>query len=239
MESWFDPVLTAANSPWAYLIVFMFAYWDAIVPIVPSETSLIACGVFATATGFSPNLFLLIAVGGLGAFLGDNTVYALGRWAEPFATKHLLSGERGKKARDRAEGWLEKYGGLIIIVARYVPGGRTAVSLTAGTVGYPWRKFRFYAAIAGFSWAAYAALLGYWGGAAFKDDPIKAVLAGIVAAFAITGLIEAGRRIAGWRRRRRHRDQEGGGRGDGGREKSDRDGGGQDGHGQESRGQET
>lgn len=202
MEAWFDPVLTAANSPWAYLIVFTFAYLDAIIPIVPSETSLIACGVFATATGFSPNLFLLIALGGLGAWLGDNTVYALGRWAEPFATKHLLSGERGKKARERAEGWLRDYGGVIIIVARYIPGGRTAVSLTAGTVDYPWPKFRFYAAIAGFSWAAYAALLGYWGGAAFKDDPLKAVLAGIAAAFAVTLLVEVGRRIAAWRRKR-------------------------------------
>lgn len=214
MEAWFDPVLTAANSPWAYLIVFLFAYWDAILPIVPSETALIACGVFATATGFSPNnLFLLIALGALGAFLGDNTVYALGRWAEPFATKHLLSGERGKKARDRAEEWLRKYGGIIIVVARYIPGGRTAVSLTAGTVDYPWPKFRFYAAIAGLSWATYAALLGYWGGAAFKDDPLKAVLAGIITAFVITALIEVVRRITSRRRRKRARssgDAEGG-----------------------------
>lgn len=203
MEAWFDPVLSAANSPWAYLIVFLFAFGDAILPVIPSETALITCGVFAAATGMSPNLFLLILVGAAGAFLGDNTVYALGRWAEPFATKHLLSGPRGAKARDRAESWLEKYGGLIIIVARYIPGGRTAVSLTAGTLDYPWPKFRFFAAVAGLSWATYAALLGYWGGAAFKDDPLKAVIAGIVAAGVIAVAIEVVRRFLAWRKKRR------------------------------------
>ncbi|MGR6998201.1 hypothetical protein ACU686_09145 [Yinghuangia aomiensis] len=97
---------TAANSPWAYLIVFTFAvsgrdHSDRAERDVADRVR----GVRDGDGVLPPNLFLLIALGGLGAWLGDNTVYALGRWAEPFATKHLLSGERGKKARQRAEGW--------------------------------------------------------------------------------------------------------------------------------------
>ncbi|MCF2528693.1 DedA family protein [Yinghuangia soli] len=202
MEAWFDPFMRFADSPWSYLLVFGMALLDAVLPIVPSETSLIACGVFATPTG-SPNLFILIGAGALGAFLGDNLGYAIGRWAEPFATRRLLSGERGKRARATAERWLEEYGGMMIIAGRYIPGGRTAISVTAGIVEYPWPKFRKFTAIGGITWATYATLLGYWGGTAFKDNPIKGIIAGLVAAAVITILIEAIRQILTRRKKRR------------------------------------
>ncbi|WTW93780.1 DedA family protein [Streptomycetaceae bacterium NBC_01309] len=202
MEAWFDPFMRFADSPWSYLLVGVMAFLDAILPIVPSETSLIACGVFATATG-SPNLFLLILIGAVGAFAGDNTAYAIGRWAEPFATKRMLSGERGKKARAQAERWLSEYGGMMIIAGRYIPGGRTAISLTAGIVDYPWSRFRKWSAVGAITWATYATLLGYWGGAAFKDSPFKGIIAGLVAAAVMTVLIELIRRVIARRKKRR------------------------------------
>lgn len=202
MESWFDPLLKFADSAWSYLLVSVMAYLDVLVPIVPSETALITCGVFATVDG-TPNLFLLIAMGALGAFAGDNTAYAIGRWAEPFATRRLLSGERGRKARAQAERWLADWGGVMIIVGRFVPGGRTAVSVTAGLVRYPWPKFRRFTAMGGLLWATYSTMLGYWGGAAFKEEPLKGVLAGLIAAGIITVLVEIVRRVVSGRRKKK------------------------------------
>ncbi|MGW9214335.1 DedA family protein [Embleya sp. NPDC055664] len=205
MDAWFDPIMDFAGSPWAYLIVFLAALLDAMLPILPSESALIACGVFATAGGFSPNLFLLIAAGALGAFLGDNITYAIGRWAEPFANKHMLNGERGQRARKRAERWLAERGGVMIVVGRYIPGGRTAVALVAGMVEYPVARFRAFTAIAALAWATYGVLLGFWGGSAFKDNPLMGIAAGLATAAAITVLIEVARRIVTARNRRRRK----------------------------------
>lgn len=207
MEAWFDPFMRFADSPWSYLLVFGMAFVDVLAPIVPSETSLIACGVFATVAG-SPNLFVLILAGAAGAFLGDNTAYAIGRWAEPFATRHMLSGERGKRARKRAEHWLDEYGGMMIIAGRYIPGGRTAIALTAGIVDYPWSTFRKFTVIGALTWSTYAVLLGYWGGSAFEDNPLKAIIAGLIAAAAMTLLIELVRQVVS-RRKKRHAHQSG------------------------------
>ncbi|MDI2129667.1 DedA family protein [Yinghuangia seranimata] len=203
MDAWFDPVLSFADSPWAYLIVALFAFADAMLPIVPSETALITCGVFASVGGVAPNLFLLIVAGAAGAWAGDNLVYLLGKRAEPFATRHLLSGDRGRRARKQAERWLDERGGVMIFVGRYIPAGRTAVSLTAGVTDYPGHRFRVFTALAGLAWATYATMLGYWGGTAFKDSPVKAVLAGVITAAVIGLLVEAVRRVLARRRRAR------------------------------------
>ncbi|MEU0935248.1 DedA family protein [Embleya sp. NPDC005971] len=208
MDAWFDPIMSFTGSPWAYPIVFLTALLDAMLPILPSESALIACGVFATVTGFSPNLFLLILAGALGAFLGDNITYAIGHRAEPFANRHMLKGERGRRARDRAERWLTERGGVMIVVGRYIPGGRTAVSLVAGMVGYPPARFRAFTAFAGLTWAIYGVLLGFWGGTAFKDSPIKGVGAGLATAALITVLVEVVRRILAARNRHRRRGAE-------------------------------
>ena len=88
----------------------------------------------------------------------------------------------------------------MIVVARYVPGGRTAVTLTAGAVHHPLSSFTLFDGIAAASWATYAALVGYLGGAALENEPLKGVLLGLGLALSVAGAIElvrhARRRIA-------------------------------------------
>src|SRR3954447_26244318 len=64
----------AANSPWTYAAVLTVALLDAIIPAVPSETTLIAPAALA-GTG-RLDLWLVLAAAAAGAFLGDNAVYA-------------------------------------------------------------------------------------------------------------------------------------------------------------------
>ena len=68
---------------------------------------------------------------------------------------------------------LDERGAYIIIIARFIPGGRTAVTFSAGYVNtFPWRRFIVYDVAAGLLWATYAALLGYFGGKTFEDNPL-------------------------------------------------------------------
>jgi membrane protein DedA with SNARE-associated domain len=70
-----------SGSSWTYLVVFAFAYADVLFPIIPSETALIPAGALA-ATG-ELELSIIIICAAVGAFLGDNTAYAIGRYLRP------------------------------------------------------------------------------------------------------------------------------------------------------------
>jgi membrane protein DedA with SNARE-associated domain len=184
-QSILDAVQQAMASPWIYLALFALAMLDGFFPIVPAETSIITAGVFAASTG-APNLALVIAVGALGAFAGDHISYAIGRTANG----RLRGGRRTGKAFAWAEQALAERGGLVLVVARYIPGGRTACTLTMGAVAYRRRSFALFDAVAAVSWAVYSGLIGYVGGAAFEHDPIKGLLLGLGIAVTITAVVE-------------------------------------------------
>jgi len=188
--------MVADASGWAYVIVFLFALLDALIPIVPSETAVITAGVVAGSGDLS--LALIIPAAALGAFLGDNLAYLIGRRFGKRATERF-SGEKGKRRMKWAEQQIEERGGELIVVARFIPGGRTAVTLSSGTLAYPWRRFALFDGVAALSWALYAALLGYYGGKTFES--FWGLVLALLTAFAIAGSIELVRWIL--RRRRR------------------------------------
>lgn len=176
------------SSWWIYLALFGFAALDGFFPAIPSETLVITAGVFA-ATG-EPNLYVVIAMAAAGAFLGDHVSYGLGRGAGGRLLDRLEPGTKRHKMSRWARNALEERGGLVLIVARYIPGGRTAVTLTMGAVRYPLRNFSFFAALAAVSWGLYCSLVGYLGGKAFEDNPLKGVALGIGLALTVTLLVE-------------------------------------------------
>jgi membrane-associated protein len=75
---------------------------------------------------------------------------------------------------------------VIIIVARFIPGGRTATTFSAGALEMPWRRFLTIDAVAAVLWATYIALLGYFGGEAFEQSLWKPILAAGLVAAAVT-----------------------------------------------------
>jgi membrane-associated protein len=184
-----------SGSPWTYVFLFVISALDVIIPLVPSETSVILAGVIA-ATG-DLMLFAVILFAAGGAILGDNTAYWIGRKAGPRIVARFFSGERYKRIE-----WAEKHvverGGYLIIVGRFIPGGRTAITLSCGLLKMAWRRFISYDIPAGLLWASYAALLGYFGGKAFEEQPWKGFLVAFGVALGITGAIEFYR----WLRRR-------------------------------------
>jgi membrane-associated protein len=195
--------LVADSSEWAYLIIFLFAYLDVLVPIVPSETAVITAGVVAADGDLS--LALIIPLAAAGAFLGDNTAYFLGRYFGTRATERFFRSERARRRIAWADEQLEERGGELIMVARFIPGGRTAVALSSGTLGYPWRRFIMFDAAAALIWASYSALIGYYGGQTFEG------LWGLALALAIAFAVVGGIELIRWLLRRRGRAVEGSG----------------------------
>ncbi|NEA32716.1 DedA family protein [Streptomyces sp. SID13031] len=177
------------SSWWIYLALFGFAALDGFFPAIPSETLVVTAGVFAASTG-EPDLLLVIAMAAAGAFLGDHLSYVLGRGAGGRLLDRLEPGTKRHKMSRWARNALEERGGLVLIVARYIPGGRTAVTLTMGAVRYPLRNFSLFAALAASSWGLYCALVGYIGGKAFEDNPLKGVALGIGLALGVTLIVE-------------------------------------------------
>jgi membrane-associated protein len=177
------------SSWWIYLALWGFAALDGFFPAIPSETLVVTAGVFAASTG-KPNLYAVIVVAAIGAFIGDHVSYALGRGAGGRVLDRVKPGTKRHAAIQWARRSLEERGGLVLVVARYVPGGRTAVTLTMGSVRYPLRSFTPFAALAAASWGAYCTLVGFIGGKAFEDNPLKGVVLGIGLALAVTLVVE-------------------------------------------------
>jgi membrane-associated protein len=189
------------SSGWIYLAVFGFAMLDGFFPAVPSETLVVTAGVFA-ALG-EPNLYGVIATAAVGAFAGDHVSYFLGRGAGGRLLDRLEPGTKRHSMSVWARNALHERGGLVLVVARYVPGGRTAVTLTMGAVRYPLARFSFFAGIAALSWGGYGSLVGFLGGKAFEDNPVKGVILGIALALGVTLVVELVRH-----RRHRHGEPE-------------------------------
>lgn len=184
------------SSNWWFLgAIFAIAYLDSVVPIVPSETTVIIGGV-AVATGDAPySLVMVIAAGAVGAFLGDNTAYSIGRrWAPAFERRAL------RKPKLRAKlGWarnqIESRGGLLLITARFIPGGRTALTLASGITRQKRWWFIRWIAIATTIWATYAAGLARIIGEPLKDDHATAFWVAFGTALSFNLLIEIIRHV--------------------------------------------
>jgi len=195
----FDQVTSVlSDSWWTYPLIAGIVAGDAVLPLLPGETAVVTGGVLSANGGLI--LPLVILVGAIGALLGDTLMYLLGRWAGPWTRRTVFSGRRASGTLDWAEDQLAKRGGPIIVVARFVPGGRTATTFIAGATGYAFRRFVFADAIGAVIWSAYNALIGRIGGAAFEHETWKALVLAFGIALLGAGAIE-GVRVLHRRRR--------------------------------------
>lgn len=189
-----DFVDAIAASPWMLVLVFVVAGLDALLPFMPSESTVVACGVAAASTG-RPNIALLIATASAGAYLGDVASFRIGRRSTG-SIEARLSHRRARALHDWVHRLLHSRGGLVIVFARYLPGGRSTTALAAGIVGYPAARFGWYTAVGVVAWAIEAALIGYLGGAIFEGRPIAGFLLALAVALAISAAAAAIQHVA-------------------------------------------
>ena len=189
---------------WFLLIIFAVALLDSVLPVVPSETTVIAGGV-AAGSG-NQTLALVILAGATGAFLGDNLAYTLGHRFESRVNRWANRKPERAARLDAAARQIRKRGGLLLITARFIPGGRTILTISSGVTQQPRAWFAGWVAIAGLIWATYAATLGYVFGQTFEDDSSLAFWFAFGTALGITAIVEIVRWILEVRKERRTRE---------------------------------
>ena len=183
-----DQLVEYSGNWWFLIAIFVIAFLDSVIPVVPSETCVIIGGV-AAAQGAYP-LLAVIACAAAGAFLGDNLAYLIGRraagWFERRADRKPQFGARLVWATRQ----IEQRGGLLLITGRFIPGGRTVLTLACGITRQRRAWFAAWIAVAVVIWATYAALLGYIGGKTFEDNHTAAFVVAFAGALSVTVIIE-------------------------------------------------
>lgn len=184
-----------ASNWWFLAVVFVIAVFDSIVPIVPSETTVIIAGVAVSTGEAAYPLPLVIAAGALGAFIGDNLAYSIGRGFAPRFERRAARNERFRRQLDWAGQQIKNRGGLLLITARFIPGGRTLLTLSSGITRQGRAWFMGWASTAALIWATYAAGLAYVVGRPFKDNHTAAFWVAFGTAMTINVLIEVIRHV--------------------------------------------
>ncbi|UJW33792.1 VTT domain-containing protein [Saccharothrix sp. AJ9571] len=182
----------ALGSPWLWLLVFAVSALDALLPFMPSETAVVGLAVLVGVDFGALALLALIAAAG--AFGGDLLSHGIGRTAGPAVVARLQRGEKGARRYAWAQRKVTERGALLIIGARYLPGGRVAAGLATGTTRYPLRRFVLLDALGASIWAVYSVVLGLFGGAQFSGEPVKGLVLAFGAGLAVVVLLEVARR---------------------------------------------
>ncbi|MFV0406919.1 MAG: DedA family protein [Propioniciclava sp.] len=192
-----DLILQATASPWLPLLMLAVAIVDGFFPPVPSETVLIAAVAGAASSGAWPTVALVALMAALGAVIGDNLAYLIGRRVGTTRYRWLRT-SRLAAALKRAQDGLRHRGAAVIVGARFIPIGRVAVNLAAGALAYPPARFRWLAVAGAGLWASYSAIIGAVAGQWFQGQPLLGTAVGIGLALLTGVLID---RVSAARRR--------------------------------------
>ena len=177
-----------AYGGWVYALLFLIIYVETgvvVMPFLPGDSLLFVvgalCGVGLMSLPLSMALLTAAAV------LGNQTNYAIGRHIGPRVFGWQKSRWFNRDAFDRMHAFYERYGGITIVLARFMPFLRTFAPFVAGVAQMTRSKFTFYDVTGGMLWVCGLTLAGYL----FGNMPwVKANLSNIIwAMIAVPGLV--------------------------------------------------
>lgn len=156
-----------------YLALFIIAYVENIVPPIPGDVAIVVAGMVAAAGAVS--LPVLIALSAVSGALGFMSVYAVGKRLDAALLDPARFRWLPKDDIRKAEGYVARYGYLVVAANRFMPGVRAVIGLSVGMSGLgPGRV----AALATLSAAVWAALMGALGYALVDNREVLARLLG-------------------------------------------------------------
>ncbi|MFG2328384.1 DedA family protein [Streptomyces sp. NPDC048604] len=166
-----DSLAPLTAGPWIYAAISASILLDVFLPVLPSGvlvvTAATAAAAAATVTAVPsaasvPSVPALLLCAATASVLGDLGAYRIARRGG--LDRVLARSRRLRSAQERLGSALAHGGGALVVLARFVPAGRSVVSLAAGAAGRPVQDFLPWSALAGVAWAAYSVGLGYAGG---------------------------------------------------------------------------
>lgn len=162
----FESVGSLAGGPWIYVTVALSVLLDVFLPVLPSGVLVIAAATAAaagTAAGHAPDILVLILSAATASVLGDFAAYRVAWRGGERLDRAIARSRRLSTAQERLGHALAGGGGVLVVIARFAPAGRSIVSLGAGAAHRRVREFLPWSALAGIAWAAYSVALGYFG----------------------------------------------------------------------------
>ncbi|QTE29258.1 DedA family protein [Pengzhenrongella sicca] len=198
MDGLLEFALASAAHPWVYPVVFAWVVIDAFFPPIPSDVVVVGLAALSISAGV-PNTWGIAIVAALGAIVGDNIAYELGRRLGVERWR-WLRGRAAQRAIASARTSLLRRPVVLMLTARYVPIGRVAVTMVAGAIGFPRRRFVPLTVLAGLTWSAYMVGVGVLAGTWAQDHPVLSLVVAI--AFAIAFGVLADRLVARFQARR-------------------------------------
>lgn len=183
---------------WVYALLFAIIFVETgvvVMPFLPGDSLLFVVGALC-GLGLM-NLPLTVGLLTAAAILGDQCNYSIGRWVGPKVFRWEQSRWFNRRAFDQAHAFYEKYGGVTIVVARFLPFLRTFVPFVAGVAEMTRSRFTLYNIAGAVLWVGGVTLAGYL----FGNIPwVKEHLDKIIwAAIFIPGLIVI---FGAWKARR-------------------------------------
>lgn len=190
-----------AYGPWVYALLFLIVFVETglvVMPFLPGDSLLFIVGTLC-ATGHM-DLALAMGVLFVAAVLGDQTNYSIGRFIGPKVFQWEDSRFFNKKAFDKAHAFYERYGGITIVLARFMPFIRTFVPFVAGVAEMSRGKFTFYNVMGAAIWIVSVTLAGYlFGNIPWVKANLEIIIWGLILVpglIAIFGAWRAGRKTA-------------------------------------------
>ena len=150
---------------WVYALLFLIIFVETgvvVMPFLPGDSLLFVvgamCGVGLMSLPLSIGLLLAAAI------LGNQSNYAIGRLIGPKVFQWEQSRFFNKRAFEQAHEFYERYGGVAIVIARFMPFLRTFAPFVAGVAAMSRGKFTFYDVLGGTLWIVGVILAGYFFG---------------------------------------------------------------------------
>jgi len=184
--------------PWVYALLFLTIFVETgvvVMPFLPGDSLLFVVGAMCGLDLMSLPLSLALLTAA--AIIGNQSNYAIGRLIGPKVFQWEQSRFFNKKAFHQAHAFYEKYGGITIVAARFMPFLRTFAPFVAGVSQMSRSKFTFYDVTGGALWVVGVTLAGYFfGGIPFIKTHLDKI---IWAMILIPGLVII---YGAWRARR-------------------------------------
>ncbi len=188
----------AQYGAWVYALLFLIIFVETglvVMPFLPGDSLLFIVGAMCGA-GLM-NLPLVMGLLLVAAILGDQTNYTIGRYFGPKVFQWEDSRFFNRKSFDQAHAFYEKYGGITIIIARFMPFIRTFVPFVAGVAEMTRSKFTLFNVLGGVIWVVGLTLAGYlFGNLPFVQTHLSKIIWALIV---VPGLIAI---LGAWKARR-------------------------------------
>ncbi len=152
----------AAYGPWIYALLFVIIFVETgvvVMPFLPGDSLLFVVGAMC-GVGLM-DLWLSIGLLFAAAVAGNQSNYTIGRWIGPKVFQWEDSRWFNRRAFNQAHEFYERYGGITIVIARFMPFVRTFAPFVAGVAQMTRRKFTFYDVTGGALWVGGIVTAGY------------------------------------------------------------------------------